>query len=100
MSDWYVPVDEGQKKREKAKARDLRNSQWWRQEVGKGVCYHCQQKFLPAELTMDHLVPIARGGLSNKRNCVPSCKACNTEKGSLTRAEMVLSQLSDSTQQD
>lgn len=42
---------------------------------------------------MDHLIPIVRGGKSNRRNCVPSCKACNSEKGYLTRAEMAMSRL-------
>jgi 5-methylcytosine-specific restriction protein A len=30
---------------------------------------------------MDHLIPIARGGKSERRNVVPSCKECNTKKG-------------------
>jgi 5-methylcytosine-specific restriction enzyme A len=67
-------------KREKAKARELRQSQWWKQQVGPGVCYHCQGKFPANELTMDHLLPLAAGGKSTKKNCVPSCKECNTKK--------------------
>ena len=31
-------------------------------------------------LTMDHLVPIVRGGKTTKGNLVPSCKNCNSEK--------------------
>lgn len=42
---------------------------------------------------MDHLIPIARGGKSNKNNCVPSCKDCNSKKGYKTRAEMALEEL-------
>ena len=95
MSDYYVPVDPAILKKEKAKARELRASQWWRQEVGKGICYHCGKKFPAAELTMDHLIPIARGGKSNKKNCVPSCKDCNSKKGAKTRAEMALDSLSE-----
>ena len=95
MDEFYAPVSEAEQKKEKAKARELRASQWWRQEVGKGVCYHCGQKFLPRDLTMDQLIPIARGGKSNKNNCVPSCKDCNTKKGAKTRAEMVLELLND-----
>jgi len=93
MSEWYTPASPEHQKREKAKARELRGSQWWRQEVGKGVCYHCEGRFKPADLTMDHLIPIARGGASNKRNCVPCCKACNSKKGSKTTAEIVLETL-------
>ncbi len=74
-------ISEGEIKKEKAKARELRHSLWWRQQVGKGRCHHCHLSFLPEYLTMDHLVPLARGGKSNKKNCVPACKECNTKKG-------------------
>lgn len=88
LMDYFVPAPEEHQKREKAKARELRQSLWWRQQIGKGVCYHCGQKFKPDELTMDHLLPIVRGGKSTKKNCVPSCKECNTKKGNrLTMAE-------------
>ena len=87
---FYTPAPPSHQKIEKAKARELRNSNWWAQQVGKGVCYHCEQKFLPQELTMDHLIPIVRGGFTDKKNCVPSCKTCNSEKGSMTRAEWIM----------
>jgi 5-methylcytosine-specific restriction endonuclease McrA len=29
---------------------------------------------------MDHLVPVIRGGKSNKGNLVPSCKDCNSRR--------------------
>jgi len=44
------------------------------------VCHHCGEKFPPRELTMDHLIPIIRGGKSTKGNLVPSCKKCNAER--------------------
>lgn len=88
MDEFFAPASAAHQKKEKAKARELRLSQWWRQEVGKGICYHCGQHFKPAELTMDHLIPIVRGGKSTKNNCVPSCKDCNSKKGYKTRAEM------------
>jgi 5-methylcytosine-specific restriction endonuclease McrA len=44
-----------------------------------GVCHHCGG-FPPKELTMDHLVPVIRGGKSTKGNLVPSCKSCNSER--------------------
>jgi 5-methylcytosine-specific restriction protein A len=95
MSDFYfTPATEAHKKKEKAKAKVLRESIWWRQILGKGKCYHCEKSFKADELTMDHLIPIARGGKSDKKNCVPSCKPCNTEKGYKTRAEMALEKLS------
>jgi 5-methylcytosine-specific restriction protein A len=94
MDEYFAPASEAHQKKEKAKARELRSSQWWRQELGKGLCYHCSKHFKPGELTMDHLIPIARGGKSTKNNCVTSCKDCNTKKGYKTRAEMVLEEMS------
>jgi 5-methylcytosine-specific restriction endonuclease McrA len=32
------------------------------------------------KLTMDHLVPLSRGGKSKKGNLVPACKECNSKK--------------------
>ena len=68
-------------KRERAKARELKDSQWWKQQVGPGTCYHCGKKFKKTELTMDHLIPLARGGRSTKNNVVPSCRPCNQTRG-------------------
>lgn len=73
-------VTEEEIKREKAKARELRHSQWWKNKQGKGTCYYCNKKFKPGELTMDHIVPIVRGGKSVKGNVVPCCKECNNKK--------------------
>ncbi|MBX3041752.1 MAG: HNH endonuclease [Bdellovibrionaceae bacterium] len=93
MEDWYIAAPPEHQKREKEAARLLRKSAWWKSQLGKGLCAHCGKRFSPAELTMDHLLPIARGGKSTKKNCVPSCKTCNTEKGSKTRAELALAKL-------
>ena len=97
MNSIFAPASVEHQKREKAKARDLRQSQWWKQELGKGNCYHCSEKFKPSLLTMDHLIPISRGGKSDKKNCVPSCKDCNTKKGHRTRAEMVMEEYAQKT---
>lgn len=97
MTDiFFTPASPEHQKREKAKARELRASAWWKNQLGKGTCYHCEQKFKPQDLTMDHLIPIARGGKSDKKNCVPSCKDCNTKKGHKTRAEIAMEGLEDS----
>ena len=80
MSYFIVEVSEQQVKREKDKARELRKSQWWKNRVARGVCHYCGQNFPPEELTMDHLVPIVRGGTSTRGNVVPACKECNNRK--------------------
>ena len=77
-------------RKEKAKGRKLRQSQWWKEKVAKGVCHYCAGVFAPENLTMDHIVPIARGGKSTKGNVVPSCKKCNTNKKYYTSAEIIM----------
>jgi 5-methylcytosine-specific restriction enzyme A len=76
--------------KEKDKARQLRKSQWWQAKLSKGVCHYCSKTFSKEELTMDHKLPLARGGKSTKGNLVVSCKACNSDKKYLTPAELIL----------
>ena len=76
--------------REKSRARELRKSQWWKNRIAQGICYYCQGKFPPGELTMDHIVPLTRGGRSIKGNVVPCCKSCNNRKRYLTPVDILL----------
>ena len=92
MEDYFISeVTPEEVKKEKEKARELRASQWWKRKKSDGVCYYCQGKFKPSELTMDHLIPIIRGGKNNKGNVVPACKACNSKKKYFLPTEISLS---------
>ncbi len=66
--------------RERYQARDLRRSKWWQRQLAAGRCHHCGGEFLPNQLTMDHLLPLSRGGRSQKGNVAPSCAGCNIQK--------------------
>jgi 5-methylcytosine-specific restriction endonuclease McrA len=77
---FVVEVDEAHVKRERAKARELRRSPWWLRRRSNGVCHYCGARVGAQALTMDHLVPIIRGGRSVKGNLVPACKPCNDAK--------------------
>lgn len=77
---FMIEVSEEDIKRERQKARELRRSQWWKRRCAEGRCYYCGRKVKPQELTMDHIVPIIRGGKSRKGNVVPACKECNEKK--------------------
>ncbi len=77
---FLVEVSEEEIRSERQKARKLRESQWWKRKRAAGICYHCGRTFPPKELTMDHLVPVIRGGKSTKGNLVPSCKGCNSAR--------------------
>ncbi len=89
MTDFFGfdGMDDAEIRRERAKARELRKSRWWQRKTASGVCYYCEKKVPFKELTMDHIVPLARGGRSNKDNLVPSCKICNTRKKSMLPLE-------------
>ncbi len=80
MSEWVAVLSEEEIRRERAKARELRQSQWWKRRRASGICHYCGGKFPPHALTMDHVVPLVRGGRSNKGNLVPACKECNNQK--------------------
>ncbi len=69
-------VDDAEVRREKAKARELRQSAWWKRRLATGRCGYCGRPTPARELTMDHRVPLVRGGRSTKGNLVPACKAC------------------------
>jgi len=85
--DWYPQPDEQQLRQEREKARELRKSRWWQNRVARGECYYCGRQFPPRELTLDHIVPLSRGGRSTRGNCVPACKECNSRKQSLLPVE-------------
>lgn len=74
------PTDDRHVTREKRKARELRRTSWWRRKISSGVCYYCGRKVGPSELTMDHVIPLGRGGTSDKVNIVAACKECNNKK--------------------
>lgn len=46
-------------------------------------CQYCGVRLERPDATIDHIVPISRGGQSNWINCVTACKPCNRRKGSL-----------------
>ena len=80
-------------KKERDKARELKRTPWWKNQLHKGICHYCGEKFPPDQLSMDHIVPLARGGKSTKGNIVPSCVECNKKKRLETPAEAILQKL-------
>jgi len=48
------------------------------------VCGYCGSK---ETLTIDHILPVSRGGKSTFENCVTACKKCNSKKGDCTPSE-------------
>jgi len=95
----FEPLDYEEKRkhiaREKIKARALKKTQWWQAKIAAGICHYCGGKFAASELTMDHIVPLSRGGKSVRGNVVPCCKECNTRKMYDTPVDIVLKKLNN-----
>lgn len=51
----------------------------------KGKCYYCgcrmtKKPYLPNSATVDHVVPLTRGGRNSPDNLVIACQTCNLKK--------------------
>ncbi len=51
------------------------------------ACQYCGETPQVRELTMDHVLPRAKGGLTRWNNVVAACRPCNHLKGSRTPEE-------------
>lgn len=87
MTSFISTITDEHIRKEKAKARAIRKTQWWKRKCSQGTCYYCGKRVEPGALTMDHRVPLIRGGTSSKNNIVPACKSCNTRKKHLLPIE-------------
>jgi 5-methylcytosine-specific restriction endonuclease McrA len=47
----------------------------------RNCCQYCEVVLTAAELTLDHVIPRSRGGLSTWENLVACCHNCNRRKG-------------------
>jgi 5-methylcytosine-specific restriction endonuclease McrA len=51
------------------------------------LCQYCGRTFPTSELSLDHVVPRSRGGITSWENIVCACVACNVRKGGRTPQE-------------
>jgi len=58
---------------------DLTTSQW--DEIKSFYNYCCAYCGKETKLTIDHVIPIAKGGHHTANNVVPACLSCNSSKG-------------------
>lgn len=56
-----------------------------------GLCYWCHEPMVL--ITLEHLIPRAKGGETNKENCVAACKSCNGRKGSDTPRQFLTKEI-------
>jgi 5-methylcytosine-specific restriction endonuclease McrA len=45
------------------------------------MCAYCGDHYPESELTVEHIVPVSRGGQHTWTNVVTACRSCNTRKG-------------------
>lgn len=69
---------------------EITSAQWLRLlRRHKFRCFYCQVRLLPANRTLDHKVPISRGGANTIHNVVPACRPCNNRKLRMTTEEFI-----------
>lgn len=51
------------------------------------TCQYCGEAFKSQDLTFDHVIPAAQGGVKNWENIVTACVDCNVQKGARTPVE-------------
>lgn len=51
------------------------------------TCQYCGKRVAPERWTIDHVVPLSRGGRTDWNNCVLACHRCNGRKADLTPHE-------------
>jgi len=51
-------------------------------------CYRCPTMLTFATLTVDRIIPKARGGTYKRNNIRPCCNPCNIETGHKLQAEL------------
>ena len=47
-------------------------------------CQYCDRKLTASQITIDHVLPRAQGGITSFINCVVCCQMCNNKKADKT----------------
>jgi len=63
------------------KKRKVQTSRKNRLHKKHPFCNWCEKEVTREESTVDHVIPLHRGGLDNNNNIVLSCEPCNRERG-------------------
>ena len=61
----------------------------WMIWIQGGRCAYCGCLH-PRDYTLDHLIPLSRGGTREIENLIGACRACNTAKGASTPLHFLL----------
>lgn len=72
------------RKGKKKRCEHMRRRQWLVRALvtrSRGQCRYCGKAVGRDQITIDHIVPTASGGLDRLDNLVLACARCNREKG-------------------
>lgn len=70
---------------------DVFNRDGWRcQLCGCRVRQYKRKRNMPREATIDHIIPLSRGGQHSIANCHTACRDCNSRKAAQKRGQMRL----------
>jgi 5-methylcytosine-specific restriction endonuclease McrA len=58
--------------------------------IESNECPYCTRRLTLAQMSLDHVVPIARGGDSSTKNLAICHKVCNTRKGVMNATEFLV----------
>lgn len=77
-----------ERKRQYRRRASLEDAGVFNAETWEGLCasfsYLCVACYEPRPLTVDHIVPLSRGGTNHVDNLQPLCRSCNSRKGTNT----------------
>jgi len=58
-------------------------------------CFYCGTVLVPKNRTLDHKIPLSRGGANTITNVVPACRPCNNRKLRMTTAEFLAREMQE-----
>ena len=60
-----------------------------RKEVDSDFCFYCG-KYIKSDKTLDHIIPVSKGGKDEVSNLVVCCHDCNTIKDNYTIPQLII----------
>jgi len=71
-----------QRRRHQVVRGDLTVAQWSAiKEAANNCCVYCGRGEPEIRLTLDHIIPLSKGGEHTAKNVQPLCQSCNSRKG-------------------
>jgi hypothetical protein len=53
----------------------------WFSKIKILPCVYCEETLTPETVTIDHILPVSKGGTNDLSNLQPTCEPCNRAKG-------------------